>query len=173
MVDKNTKKYNPAHKRLAFCGFFPADAPKYSCIVLVAHPREGAFGAASTSGTVLKNIALKLYSRGLLDNESDFRINPNPGTRPTFYASTRLSKMNNVARGLGISSTLHLRDPKTDVAPDCVPDVVGLGMREAVSRLEEFGYNVNYSGAGYVAMQTPPADTPLPQGSRITLHLKE
>ncbi len=173
MVDKDTKRYNPAHKRLAFCGFFPADEPKYSCIVLVAHPREGAFGAASTSGTVLKNIALKLYSRGMLDNESDFRINPNLGTRPTFYASTKPSKMNNVAHGLGIGSTLHLREPKTAVAENCVPDVVGLGMREAVSRLEEFGYNVTFTGAGYVAMQTPPADTPLPRGSEIMLQLKE
>lgn len=68
MIDTATHKYNPSHKRLAFCGFFPADAPMYSCIVLIAHPRQHAFGAASTSGTVLKNIALKMFSRGMLDN---------------------------------------------------------------------------------------------------------
>ena len=47
--------YNTSKKRLAFCGFFPADNPMYSCIVLTANPKRNEFGAGGTSGTVLKN----------------------------------------------------------------------------------------------------------------------
>ena len=61
-VDPETRQYNTARKRLAFCGFFPADNPQYSCIVLTFYPKRNMFGAASTSGQVMKNIAVKMYS---------------------------------------------------------------------------------------------------------------
>ena len=48
-----------AQKRLAFCGFFPYDKPKYSCIVLMLGADRG---AGASSGMVVKNIALKMYA---------------------------------------------------------------------------------------------------------------
>ena len=85
MIEGGT--YNTSKKRLAFCGFFPAENPKYSCIVLVCNPKQNAFGAASTSGQVLRNVALKLYSRGMLDNSSDYRAEQPKTDPPTLYAT--------------------------------------------------------------------------------------
>ncbi|MDE7407176.1 MAG: PASTA domain-containing protein, partial [Muribaculaceae bacterium] len=171
-IDPVTHKYNPGEKRLAFCGFFPADSPKYSCIVLIEKPRQNAFGAASTSGTVLKNIACKMYSRGMLDNMSDYRESTSPHTQPVLYATTDSVARRAVTNGLGIRRAQALRTP-TPSQSGLVPDVLGLGMREAVAALEHHGYNVAFTGAGYVQGQMPPAHTPLPRGQKVTLSLHE
>lgn len=173
MIDTATHKYNPAHKRLAFCGFFPADSPKYSCMVLTAHPRQNAFGAASTSGTVLKNIALKMYSRGMLDNVSDYRAEATAdNSRPILYASHDKGHSRRLRDGLAIPMAGRLKTP-AEAVEGKAPDVIGMGLREAVSKIENAGYNVGFTGTGYVASQSPHAGTPLPRGGRITLTLHE
>jgi len=179
MIDTLTHKYNTAHKRLAFCGYFPADDPKYSCIVLMAHPRQNAFGAASTSGTVMKRIAEKMYSRGMLGNKSDFRsdsaaVIPGSGTGPTFYSSALPERIKTICRTLGIAdgSARRLASP-ADVKSGSVPDVVGLGLREAVARLESHGFNVAFTGAGYVAFQSPVPASAAARGSVVNLTLRE
>ena len=78
VIDDKTHQYLKGVYRFAFCGFFPADKPQYSCIVLISRPREGALTAAHTSGETLKNIALKMYSRGMLKNHSDYKATSNP-----------------------------------------------------------------------------------------------
>ncbi|MDE6831765.1 MAG: hypothetical protein K2J07_03420, partial [Muribaculaceae bacterium] len=64
-------RYNKQKKRVAFCGYFPADNPKYSCFVFMEWPKIQYIGAASASGQVFKNVALKLHARGMLGNSSD------------------------------------------------------------------------------------------------------
>jgi cell division protein FtsI (penicillin-binding protein 3) len=173
MIDTLTHRYNKAHKRLAFCGFFPADAPLYSCMVLTAHPRQNAMGAPSTSGVILKNIALKMYSRGMLNNVSDYHADsPNDKTHPTLYATHSTGRNDRISQGLDITNAKHLKTPqKTNGGT--APNVIGLGLREAVACIENAGYNVSFSGSGYVAGQSPPAGTHLPRGARINITLHE
>ena len=59
-------RYDMAKRRVSFTGYFPADNPKYSCIVVINAP-SGRISAAQSSGTVAKNIALNLKDKGLLD----------------------------------------------------------------------------------------------------------
>lgn len=163
--------YNNAKKRLAFCGFFPAENPKYSCIVLTCNPKQNALGAASTSGEVLKNIAMKLYSRGMLDNSSDYRAEPVKTDPPVLYATANNEKAKKVARLItagGKHQTIQHRPSSKGV-----PSVVGLGLRDAIAALEKSGYNVRFKGSGYVASQAPAAGTELARGSHITLSLIE
>ena len=65
------------------------------------------FGAASTSGTVLKNIALKMFSRGMLNNSSDYREGEHAPTRPTFFASGGQRRIKNVRDNLGMGSVKY------------------------------------------------------------------
>ena len=81
--------YNQGKKRLAFCGFFLQKNPMYSCVVLTCHPTKNFFGAATTSGQVLRNVALKLYSRGMLGNSSDYRDNTPLDQRPNLLCDPR------------------------------------------------------------------------------------
>lgn len=165
--------YNTGKKRLAFCGFFPYSAPKYSCIVLTAWPKRNMMGAASTSGQVMKNIALKLYARGLLDNKSDFTADRHENSTAALYAtSTDENAYESLSASIPIKGSRRGRNPRTTPS-GTVPEVTGLGMREAVNRLEQAGYSVTITGKGYVMKQTPAAGDTIPPGHTVTLHLTQ
>ena len=158
-------------KRLSFCGFFPYENPKYSCIVVM----EGAnCGAARSSGTVLKNVALKLYSLGMLNNISDFHASEQKSTtRPTFFATAADRSSNSkLVASAGIKELKRFRSPR-NVPDGDVPDVIGLGAREAISRLEAAGLKVKLHGYGYVARQSVRAGTKAEKGAIVELTLRE
>lgn len=158
-------------KRLSFCGFFPYENPKYSCIVVM----EGAnCGAARSSGTVLKNVALKLYSLGMLNNISDFHASEQKSTtRPTFFATTAdRSNNSKLVANAGIKELKRFRSPR-NVTDGEVPEVIGLGAREAISRLEAAGLKVKLHGYGYVARQSVRAGTKAEKGTLVELTLRE
>lgn len=171
MVDPKTHQYNTGTKRLAFCGFFPAENPKYSCIVLTCRPRENLMGAASTSGQVLKNIAVKMYSRGMLDNSSDFRAGCEGQV-----ASPHVFNTSNKEAGKGLSTLAGLRISQGEnagkISRGVVPSVTGMGLREAVVRLEQAGFNVRVHGSGgYVARQSKAAGEKMSPGKTVELTL--
>ncbi len=163
-------------KRLAFCGFFPYDNPKYSCIVVVNHPTQNAFGAPSTSGTVFKNIAESFFARGFLDEQPDYkehdaRVNEIPQA-PVFYASNDGDRNTRLRDCLKVTSTPHnFRTPRK--INSGVPDVAGLDIREAIDVLERAGYNVTFTGSGYVDSQSPSPGSAATAGSNVKLHLKQ
>ncbi len=164
-----------SRKRLAFCGFFPADNPKYSCIVLTCNPRENAFGAASTSGEVLKNVALKLYSRGMLGNSSDYRAEggASADNRPTLYATATPGRDKTITRSVPLGGSHRVMTAPAETEAGKVPDVRGLGLREAIAVLERRGYNVAFGGTGYVVAQNPKPGTASARGAAVSLSLKE
>ncbi len=156
-VNPETHKYDTGRKRLAFCGYFPAENPKYSCVVLMFHPRENVFGAATTSGTVLRDVAISMYARGMLDNSSDYIADAAADesykeTRPTLFASASNELAGIIKRKTG-SNPKRIAGGETPAAGD-VPNVRGMGLREAVNTLERAGLEVTFSGIGHVAAQT-------------------
>ena len=169
-VDPKTRSYNTSRKRLAFCGFFPADNPMYSCIVLTYYPKRNMLGAASTSGQVMKNIALKMYSRGLLGNSSDYTEGASSISRAQIYGSMQPTRHKAVRNAAGIKSESHPATPK-QMPEGTVPSVIGLGLREAVVALENKGYDVVFNGSGYVTRQIPAQGTPLRRGESVRLAL--
>ncbi len=163
-------EYNTGKKRLAFCGFFPADAPQYSCVVLTCHPTKNFFGAATTSGQVLRNIALKLYSRGMLGNSSDYKQNDITTTGPTFYASPKVNSYAKLRTEFSLPPSRGLKSPSPNTHGG-IPDVKGFSMRDAIVTLERAGYNVHISGTGFVRSQKPAPGTKASAGSEVTLAL--
>lgn len=164
--------YMEGRYRLAFCGFFPYEHPKYTCMVLISRPAPQYRGAGYTSGMVLKNIALSMYSRGLLDNASDFRTDAEAplATVPMVHANADSRRTKALGRMLGTKTMHTTRTPaKIDGG---VPDVLGLSVRDAVNAVETAGYNVNVIGTGYVTAQNPPAGTRAKRGTRVVLALK-
>jgi len=63
MYDKSKSGYDVNKKLLSFAGFFPADAPRYSCIVVINNPTTNPNVAASASGTVFKQIVQYLQNK--------------------------------------------------------------------------------------------------------------
>ncbi len=154
-VNPETRKYDTSRKRLAFCGFFPADNPEYSCVVLMYHPREAAFGAATTSGVVLKNTAISMYSRGMLGNyKGDYSRSaqePAP-TAPMLFAS-RDQRLSEAFAQFYNKTPRQMSSAKAPQGSK-MPNVVGMGLREAINALEARGLDVSFTGSGHVAAQT-------------------
>ncbi len=164
-------QYNTGKKRLAFCGFFPAEAPQYSCVVLTCHPTKNFFGAATTSGQVMRNIAMKLYARGMLGNSSDYESASPSDVGPTFYASTSPTDPYKRLRSpFSLPNSKTIKGPSAD-ASSGVPDVRGLSARDAVVKLESLGYDVTLSGSGFVHVQTPAPRTHVDPGHTVHLTL--
>lgn len=164
--------YLEGHYRVTFCGFFPFDNPKYTCIVVISDPKVPYRGPAVSSGTVLKNVALKLFARGLLGDDPMFNpADRGEQARPVMYSTF------NKERNKTLNAELRLEAPLSIAAPaprktGCVPDVTGVSLREALTTLEAAGYAVGFKGVGYVASQNPPAGTPAGPGTNITLELR-
>lgn len=161
------KKYDYSRKRTTFCGFFPYNNPKYSCIVVL---EKSAIGAAGGSGRVLLNVAEKLYARGLLDNTSDYTEGNNP-ERGVMFASLN-KEASPLRTQWGLGNLAVYATPKEEPA-GTVPSVVGLGARSAVALLESKGFNVRVNGTGHVVKQQPAAGTAIEKdGECVTLYLK-
>lgn len=165
--DKSTGKvFYSNKKRLAFCGFFPYSNPQYTCMVLINGADRG---AARSSGTVLKNTALRMYSRGMLGNSSDYTVDNEKAVKTTtFYASK--NKRNKFA-DLGIKSSNSFVTP-ADTDNGSVPNVIGLSAKEAVSILENCGLSTRINGTGYVVAQSIKAGSEYEQGQQINLKLR-
>ncbi len=165
-----------AQKRLAFCGFFPYDKPKYSCIVLMLGADRG---AGACSGMVLKNIARKMYARGLLGLTPDYATDSNKGKKdknkdvknyPTLFASMNDNATKTIKKSLGVKNThRYARPAKVEKG---VPDVVGLNIREAIKLLEDAGLIVNFTGSGMVTGQSLSAGSQYARGQHIQLRLR-
>ena len=165
--------YKEGHYRVAFCGFFPAEQPKYTAIVVISDPRPPLHGPAVTCGAVLKNTALKMYARGYLDDYPDLHENaPEKAGMPTLYATFRPDRSQHIHDFIDMERAAVITAPQETPAGS-VPDVRGLGVREAVVRLEKAGYNVGFSGLGYVVAQEPAAGTKLLSGAKVDLSLKQ
>lgn len=160
--------YNQSKRRYAFAGFFPYESPKYSCMALVLGP--AGTSANRTSGQVVKNMAVKMYSRGMLNNASTFTSTRAEST-PVIAASEKCSSRE-LSKALGLSRARRVK-PNAEGHTDAgiVPNVVGYDAPSAVKILEQLGLNVVIRGSGRVVGQSMAAGSPLPHGGRIELRL--
>ena len=168
-----------ARKRLAFCGFFPYEKPKYSCIVLMLGADRG---AGASSGMVLKNIARKMYAHGLLGSnpehtmankdkkDSKNEAQQDKPTHPTLFATLSDKKSNRVQRDLGLKDSHRYARPEK--VESGVPKVIGLDIREAIRLLEGAGLKVTFTGSGMVVAQSISPGSHYARGERINLKLK-
>ncbi|WP_397447626.1 penicillin-binding protein [Polaribacter sp. R77954] len=141
----STKRYVAS-----FVGFFPADEPKYSCIVVVHDPdkKKGYYGA-TVAAPVFKEIAQKIYTTTPIDNQS---VEDN-----IEFASIE-NQYNSYNKIINKEYTK-------------VPNVKGMNGMDAVSMLENIGLKVKFSGIGKVENQSIKKGEKLVKGSTIVLKL--
>ncbi|MCR4603859.1 MAG: transpeptidase family protein [Prevotella sp.] len=150
---------------LSFCGYFPADNPRYSCIVCVKTTKGPASGGL-VSGTVFHKISegvmaknVRMVATNACDEDAVFTPDvKNGNTTAADYVLTQL----------GIrDAQLNSVDTETGV----MPNVMGMGARDAVFMLEKMGLKVHITGLGDVKSQSIPAGTTLGEGMVCQLHL--
>ena len=151
---------------LSFAGYFPANDPKYSCIVCIKKSGLPASGGGM-SGVVFHHIAEGVMARYLklsVDDAHDESSVVIPDVK-----SGNAKAANTVLNKLGINK----RESKTknDYSLTVAPDVIGMGARDAVYQMERRGLKVKVVGRGKVKHQSFPAGKTITDGAECILTL--
>ena len=167
------KGYEEGAHRYSFCGFFPYDKPKYTCMVMVSRPGPHIIkNAGVISGRIMLNVAKRMYSRGMLGDSPDYRASSEIQSTPVLYASRDPQHDNELRDMLAAARARKLPSPKT-TPKGTVPDVTGLGIREAIVEIEKAGYAIEFTGDGTVVAQTPMAGSHAANGTKVSLSLQK
>ena len=151
---------------LSFCGFFPADDPRYTCIVCIRKSGLPASGGGM-SGVVFHHIAEGVMARHLKLSVDDAR-----DTASVFIPSV---KKGDALAANYVLRNLQVKDYRADdykASGKAVPDVTGMGARDAVYLLESKGIKTKLKGRGKVKAQSIYAGQPIKQGMVCELTLE-
>ncbi|MHA7102782.1 penicillin-binding protein [Roseivirga pacifica] len=179
-------RYRTQRYYASFAGYFPADEPLYSCIVVIDDPKGWNRYGGDVSAPVFKEIADMIYSQNLAIHDSfQADLLANEGTFPVIRAG-KFDELNKLCNELGISN--HLGDEDVDWvrsqvdnnaiiwkknygSNELVPNVQGMTVRDAVYLLENSGLKVNISGSGRVQNQSLRPGVRISKGQTISLDL--
>ncbi|MFB1027744.1 MAG: penicillin-binding protein [Flavobacteriaceae bacterium] len=134
----------------SFSGYFPADNPKYSCIVVIHEPDKsvGYYGA-DVSGPVFKKIAQKIYTDSpLIDEVDDVNL-----------------------KSESVKSDYSQYYVVAQKYKSVMPDLKGMSAMDAISILENMGLKVQVSGSGRVTSQSVKKGQKIKSQSLIKLKL--
>ncbi|MBP9994849.1 MAG: transpeptidase family protein [bacterium] len=179
--------YNKKDYTASFVGYFPADNPKYTCIVVICNPSAGKYYGASVSAPVFKEISEKVYATelGITEETRSFAANCDKYTNASqvYYddvneycqmAGVRMvdselgSEWVRVRRSVNGGVTIENIENKHNI----VPDLTGMNVTDAVCLVEQMGWKADFSGCGTVKKQSVSAGTELANGMTITFVLK-
>jgi len=158
--------------RSSFVGYFPADKPMYSMVVVVSEPKQNGYYGAYVAGPVFKNIADRIFSRMYDEHIAYNEVKPDkeelkknkPGLVTAGFQSDvsyLLDKMDvdfeedvntDWVKTSVEADKITLADKKID--PNKVPNVIGMGLRDATYLLERMGLKVEVVGCGKVKRQS-------------------
>ncbi len=172
----------------SFIGYFPADKPKYTIAVVIRtkpHPRT--YYGGTIAAPVFRMIADKVFAMGLGSWEGplDSFARISKGIIPTAVATAGntykiLEQLNlqipnpfpqTVPAQLVTDSSGRLTWQKVDAYKGIVPEVKGMGLKDAVYLLEQAGLHVQIKGSGIVKSQSVAPGVPVEKGQTIILEL--
>ena len=174
---------------VSFCGYFPSEAPKYSCIVAIQKPGLPASGGLM-AGSVFSEIAERVFAKHLAKDLKEAKDSTSILTPDVKHGD--LIATNYVLDDINvrtISSTIKkergkpvwgkiTHTPNTnitltpnEISTKRVPNVIGMGAKDAVYLLESLGLKVQISGMGKVKSQSILAGNTLQKGKTIQLRL--
>ena len=176
---------SPKDYLASFAGFFPADKPMYTCVVMVSGPKYNFYGNV-VAGSVFKDIADRVYAaeykRGHFDEEPrveksdampyskggrreytdkvlrDIRVPHNNPDNTTDWVSTKAENSS-----VSVSSK--------PIVAGIMPDVRGMGAADAVNILESSGLRVRLNGFGHIRTQSIAPNERVVKGMTVALDL--
>ncbi len=182
-IAKGKSGYNKSDYNASFVGYFPADNPAYSCIIVVNNPTKGRIYGSSVAAPVFKEIADKIVATKL-ENQLGAPIKHQkaimPNTRKGELADFQMlyKNLNYPVKSTSKSNwsvsnpkDSHLELSAIKVKDGEIPNVRGMGVRDAVYLLESMGVKTQVIGKGSVSSQSVRAGTKITKGMKIILNL--
>ena len=152
---------------LSFAGFFPADNPRYTCIVCIKKSGLPASGGGM-SGVVFHHIAEGVMAQNLKLSVDDARDSSSVFKPAVKQGNNTAAEY--VLTDLNIKDRPQLQQKKESA--QIIPDVTGMGARDAVFALEKRGVKTIIKGRGKVKSQSLYAGTAIKQGMKCELYLE-
>lgn len=175
----DTTKYNAT-----FVGYFPADNPKYTCLVLISKPKKDKSGGKA-AGVVVKDIVEKIYTFDYDLHKEEFVVNKMPKKYKTPFISTGFSHTTYpLIHKIGFPYKASAKKlVKASVQNDTIsfipikiknnkmPNVVNMNIRDAMYILGNMGLKANIKGYGIVKKQSISPNSTIKKGQTVTLYL--
>lgn len=172
----------------SFVGYFPADKPRYTiCVVIRTKPHSGAYYGGTIAAPVFRMVADKIFSMGLgswagpLDSLARVQKGMMPALAATggnyeklLRALGRKADGSVATRAMGLLQTDSNRNitiQRKQLVRGLVPDVTGMGLKDAVYLLENEGLQVQIQGSGTVQSQSIAPGNRAARGLTIVLQL--
>jgi cell division protein FtsI (penicillin-binding protein 3) len=167
----------------SFAGYFPADDPVYSCIVVINDPKGWDYYGSTVAAPVFREIADKTFAaRMFLPGLPEYK--PVVASLPQFKNAHRNDMMQiyralnakvNEAPGSVFAASNPVNDTvyfnEKEFIENLVPEVVGMGLGDAIYVMENAGLKVRFTGKGTVRRQSLRPGTRIREGSIILLEL--
>ncbi|MFD2582212.1 penicillin-binding transpeptidase domain-containing protein [Pedobacter vanadiisoli] len=167
----------------SFVGYFPADKPKYSLIVVINDPK-GAYYGALVSGPVFREIADRIYASDMqMYNDVPTRLVGNTGTPPTKAGQSKATQK--VYKAFGFKPLFASKSEYYNIIDTSagtifqenserkgvMPNVSGMGLKDALYLLGNAGLKTKVLGSGKVISQSIAAGTKVGKGLGVQIEL--
>ncbi len=186
LVANGSRGYGDHIYQSSFAGYFPADDPQYTCVVVIKNkPHAVRFYGAAVAGPVFKEISDKLYTMKVQSHDGYALTNRNDSGYYNYTGKrTEIKNMLNMLAVPFADSTdgnvTYARMNKTGNAPvlqeknyskKSMPELNGLGLKDALFVCENMGLSVKVSGVGKVVAQSIQAGSNVGNGQSVQIYL--
>jgi len=171
---------------VSFCGYFPAEKPQYTCIVAIrlAH---GLASGGGQAGPVFKKIAESVYANAVTSDLSKAKdslavyvpqvkkgyVGASKNVLEKLNVKTKASGLQNDEMGVSAINGNEVCFTALEYDFDHIPDLKGMGLRDAVYEIERRGMKAKVKGVGKVVQQSLQAGTSNQEGQIIEIVLKQ
>ncbi|WP_303891564.1 penicillin-binding protein [Terrimonas ferruginea] len=187
-VADGSVKYSDGVYQASFVGYFPADQPQYTCIVVIrSKPHAAVHYGGSLAGPVFREVATKVYAM-YVNRKSPTPFVPKRDSSSYFFAgdagdikkvlqtlrvpfrdSVNEQTWTNVYGNAGGTGQPVLSVNR--VRKELMPNVRGMGLRDALYMLESLGLKVTIKGKGKVISQSVSPGTAINRNLAVVLDL--
>ena len=190
LVAQGPLGYNAGIYQSSFAGYFPADNPKYTCVVVIINkPRPAKYYGASVAGPVFKEIAQRLYTMYIRrdGHEQNNGLDSLKTENSRYYFAATYNDLRTIFNTLGINYTDSASIEKqfalargvnkpvlknlNYLKGNKMPNLVGLGLKDALYLCESKGLKVLIDGVGKVVSQSILTGDPVESGQQIKIIL--
>ncbi|MCU4156272.1 transpeptidase family protein [Carboxylicivirga sp. A043] len=170
----------------SFVGYFPADRPLYTCIVVVNAPSNNVYYANVVAGAVFKEISDRVYAQSFNHSDVETMYEVELAKHQPYSKGGKKEDLLTVLNDVGVmvhgqeleSEWISTSAREHDISlrsksfpAGIVPNVKGMGAKDAVAILENMGLKVKLSGVGRIKQQSMTAGQNYRKGSIIYLKM--
>ncbi|RYY23133.1 MAG: PASTA domain-containing protein [Chitinophagaceae bacterium] len=186
LVANGSRGYSDRIYQSSFAGYFPANDPEYSCIVVIKNkPFAKKYYGAAIAGPVFKEVSDKLFALNANDGKQSPHIIQARDSSQFYYAGAA-ADVKRVLNTLQIRYTDSLGNKDwtkmyavnyapvlkaQELSKQQMPDVRGMGLRDALFVLEQMDLNVMVKGRGRVKAQSLNPGSGIAKNQKVTLEL--